>query len=194
MVAVNKVLCVFLAIVFVCSVFAYGTNKRFSVAVWIDNLLSIGEMNTIEDIVECWTEPFYPFETEGLDEWVNVYIEQNVGDGEMAFVYLGYLPLAFESDGSLTKRYNYEWLTIYNSNGTLYGTDGVYQFPVVTECGQPQYYEDPDVEGEVQKFFNSVKGFFLRLGRSIRLLAGMFVDIFRALYLLLPWNATVEVT
>ena len=191
----NKVLCVFLAIVFICSVFAYGTNKRFSVAKWIDNLISLGNMTTIEDVVECWTESSYPYEVVDLETWVHVYVEQpSSSGGGYEFVYLGYKPLAYELDGSLTKRYDYEWLTLYNSNGTPYGKDGKYQFPIVLKEGQPQYYEDPNVEGDIQRFFNTVKGFFLRLGRSIRLIAEMFLDIFKNMGKLLPWNATVEVT
>lgn len=56
------------------------------------------------------------------------------------------------------------------------------------------YYEDPDVTGDIPQFFNSIKGFFARLFRSIRLICEMFADIFTLADKLLPWNAVVEVT
>ena len=56
------------------------------------------------------------------------------------------------------------------------------------------YYEDPDVTGEIPQFFNSIKGFFTRVFRTIKLICNMFLEIFRNVDKLLPWKAVVEVT
>lgn len=84
---INKFFVIFIAIVFICCVFAYGSNDRFSLEKWIDNIVLIadGESRrdaTIEDVSDCWTKDYYM-------RWVNdnarvqTYYEEYEGDNEV---------------------------------------------------------------------------------------------------------------
>ncbi len=61
----KKALLFFLGVVFVCCIYAYGTNERFSVEKWLENVKQIAETATIEDLTECWTKDTYVVEVSG---------------------------------------------------------------------------------------------------------------------------------
>ena len=80
---------------------------------------------------------------------------------------------------------------VEDSYGSDINGDGVYD-TVNPNWGEVVrvYYEE-EAEGDIQKFFISIKGFFLRLFRSVKLICEIFVSIFKNLKYLLPWNNTV---
>ena len=56
MVAVNKVIAVILAILFVCSVFFYGTGKAFSLELYVDNVAKgFSGIPSLEGFADIWS-------------------------------------------------------------------------------------------------------------------------------------------
>ena len=54
-VVLKKALALFLAVVVVCCVYGYGSNTRFSVEKWIENVTILGSSGSIEDLTKYWT-------------------------------------------------------------------------------------------------------------------------------------------
>ena len=55
-VALKKVLAVFMAVVVICNVYVYGTGQRFSFEKYINGIAkSFSELPTIQDLVDIWT-------------------------------------------------------------------------------------------------------------------------------------------
>ena len=55
------------------------------------------------------------------------------------------------------------------------------------------YYESYTGDEEIFEFFDTVRGFFNRLFRTIKLFAEVIVKVFDNVQYLLPWNNTVPV-
>ena len=124
----KKALLIFFGIVFVCCIYGYGTNERFSFETWLDNVVKIGDMATIEEITDFWT------------------------------------------------------------NESCY-----YKFPDGEGPPELIVFESYEGENEVLEWLDSMVGFFKRMFYTLEYLAEMFLDIFRNMRLLLPWNSTVTV-
>lgn len=192
----KKALLFFLGVVFVCCIYAYGTNERFSVEKWLENVKQISETATIEDLTSCWTKESYPYDASTMPYSIDVYDIRDVEGGGMIFYYRGNFPLAYNEDGSLTKKHPYEWRSVYNSDGTWNKNEmdpsGLY--PVILKHGQLVYFEEYQGNSDVLQWLDTMVGFFKRLGRTIKLFADMVLHVFRNMRLLLPWNATVPIT
>ncbi|MBQ8433023.1 MAG: hypothetical protein IJX28_09090 [Clostridia bacterium] len=193
----RKALLFFMGLVFVCCVYCYGTNERFSFMTWVENVKDFGETLSVEQLVECWTKDSYTFSVFDMPYSLQVYDIREVATGGTAFVYLGEYPLAYRDDYSLTKKYRYDWRWVYNENGTLNinSLDDQYggMWPVITQNGETIFYETYEGTDETLAFLDSIAAFFKRLGRTIKLFAEMLVDVFKNMRLLLPWNSTVVV-
>lgn len=128
----KKALCIFLAILFVCSVIVCEVDEegnvtsaeRFSIEAFLNNITNFQDIPSMQDVAECWT----------LD-------------------------------------------TYYEKVNDL--------------AGVQKYYEDYDGDDPTLEFFDSVRGFFKRLYRSVKIIAEMFVCILDNVQYLLPWNNTV---
>lgn len=59
--------------------------------------------------------------------------------------------------------------------------------------GNIVYYEEYDGDNEILTFFDSLRGFFLRSTRMLKLIGKSIVALFDDLDLLIPWNATVKI-
>ena len=203
----NKVLCVFLAIVFVCSVFAYGTNKRFSVAVWIDNVLSIGQGVQLQDIADTWRKDEVYIESAlNADSWEQIYTkETDIVGNPVAFaetVSLGYLPIAYDANGErITKDVDHQsYVYRVDANGIpilnpYYDGDDFMErhyWWVFTDITDE--FESYEGDNDLYEFFDNIRGFFLRVARTAQLIGRMILQVFENVGKLLPWNATVEVT
>ena len=199
----KKALLFFLGVVFVCCIYAYGTNERFSVEKWLENVKQISETATIEDLTSCWTENSYRRDFSHCPNFVEGYIKN--ADGTLSPS--GRLRLAYEfhqvdggvSPGAkITKRYSYDTVALYYANGeprvnlysSIYGDN---LFPVITDA-EVVFYEAYDGDNDVLEWLDTMVGFFKRLGRTIKLFADMVLHVFRNMRLLLPWNATVPIT
>lgn len=120
---VKKALCVFLAIVFICCVFCYREDRRFSVSVWLDNLLSIGEGVTFQDIAEVWTQDYILIEHDykGLKS-LTKSVQGYDKNGELIKCKLAYTPtgglqLGWIVDGKIYERWEVTWLKLYDADG-----------------------------------------------------------------------------
>ena len=179
----KKALCFFLAIVFVCCVITHGKNERFSLEAFLNNITNFEDMPTMEDIVSVWQEPYFVRPID-LPDWIDVYHREEI-DGIIHSFYAGCFPKAYEANGKLTTRYSYVYLDVYNENGTYLGN-----IPIVQATEEWVFYEDPDAEG-IEKFFNPVRGFIMRFGRTVDYVIELIKCVFANLKYLLPWNSTV---
>ena len=86
MVTLKKALCVFFAIVFICCVFTYGREEIFSAEKWIDNIVTLSDLGTIEDVLSCWTEEGRLVEVSSNgtgSAWRYEYYESYTGENEI---------------------------------------------------------------------------------------------------------------
>lgn len=192
----KKALCFFFAIVFVCCVIVHGKNERFSLEAMITNLTNFQDMPSFEDIAECWSGPYRTYDASDMPSWIDLYTLESIPNQGTVFVYKGKMPLAYEEDGSLTKRHPYTWEVVYNANGTLNQSDdpdspdGI-SYPIIMQHGKKVFYESYSGDDPVLSFFDSVKAFFLRLGDTMIIIAEMITSVFDNVQYLLPWNNTV---
>lgn len=193
---VKKALCFFMAVVFVCCVLCHGEDERFSVEVMITNLTNFEDIPTMQDVIDCWMKPYRIYDAGDMPRFIDWYTLENTTNNGTVFVYKGSFPLAYEEDGSLTKRYDYSWEIVYHSNGTWnenplgdpYGSKG---YPIITKHGSKVFYETYEGDNELLRFFDSIKGFFLRLTDTIKVIVRILVSVFDNLQYLIPWNNTV---
>lgn len=198
----KKAILIILAVAFVCTVYCAKQklvdgesvvyfDERFSVQKWINNLMALGEGESIQDLTACWTEDSYT-EKVDLPIWEHIWLKTEYEDGSYDIWYHGYYPLAYSAVGNemFTDRYPYDFVEVYYENGVYRGT-----LPVVRYTEQTTYYEDYGVEDEqgIKQFFVKVSGFFHRLGRTIVLFVEIVLNVFKNLGKLLPWNATVPI-
>lgn len=179
----KKALCFFMAVVFVCCVITHGKNERFSIEAMITNITRFEDIPSVEDIMSVWQDPGY-VERVDMPTWIDVYINTGTAE-EPEYYYLGNYAVGYEADGGLTTRYAYEWLDVYTNEGTFVG-----RLPIVSTMDHFVFYENPYSEG-IEKTFNRVIGFFRRLSRTIKLIVEIFVQVFKNMKYLLPWNSTV---
>lgn len=189
----KKALCFLLAVIFVCCVYVHGEDKRFSLEAMITNLTNFEDMPSIQDVVACWQKPSYTFVVDDMPRWIEFYSIRETTGGLMEFYYAGKYPLAYEDDGTLTTRYPYEWIAVYNDNGTWNenpaNEDGLY--PIITKHNKEIYYDDYDGDDSILEFLESIKAFFMRCYQTIKVVVEIVVCIFDNLEYLLPWNSTV---
>ena len=69
--------------------------------------------------------------------------------------------------------------------------DGIISPPILMQKEVEVCYENYSGDNDVLIFFDHISGFFKRLHRTIKLIVKIFVQVFKNMKYLLPWNSTV---
>ena len=198
----KKVVCVMLVIVFVVCVYCYGHNQRFSFRKYIENI-SAGfvDMPSLQDFSDVWSSQYYWLDgVRLLPYWVDCYVLSHPDPDDITVtepLFMGRYPLGYERDGTITTRYEYEWLPLVDEFGdpiklVINGEVKQGTFPVLVHA-QIKYesYEGPDFAGILEQGANT-KAFFQRLSNTFDLIGESMTCLVSNLDVFLPWKATVR--
>lgn len=201
----NKFICLFLAILFICTVIVHGKSERFSIEAMLTNLTNFEDIPTIDDIINIWKSNSY-FDDEAYDMpvWLDFYALPGgsipVSPETERFLVHYYVPTAFNDDYTINNDVEYSiWTYCYDEFGNRFTVPDPqfpnspiirqYQIPV---CDQFRHtYEHYAGTNEVLEFFDNVRAFFSRLGTTISVIVQMIIAVVDNAQYLLPWNNTV---